>query len=64
MLGTCAEFVRDDERRRLQAIDEQAALILTQGEAEIAQPVDLAHVQAAADPLRQRIRGRLTTPSA
>ena len=64
MLGTCAEFVRDDDRRRLQAIDEQAALIFTQGEAEIAQPVDLAHVQAAADPLRQRIRSRLTTPSA
>ena len=64
MLGTCAEFVRDDDGRRLQAIDEQAALILTQGEAEIAQPLDLAQVQGAADPLRQRIRDRLATPLA
>ena len=64
MLATCAEFVPGDDVRRLQAIDEQAALILSQGKAEIAQPLDLAQVQATADPLRQRITDRLATPPA
>jgi uncharacterized membrane protein len=64
MLDTCAEFVPGDDVRRLRAIDEQAALILSQGEAEIAQPLDLAQVQATADPLRQRITDRLDTPPA
>ena len=56
------DFARGDNVRRLRAIDEQAALILSQGEAEIAQPLDLAQVEAAADRLRQRITDRLATP--
>ena len=48
-----------DGTRRRSAIAEEAALILAQGEAEIAQPADVVPVRRAVEALQQRILSRL-----
>jgi uncharacterized membrane protein len=65
MLDSCAAVV-GDEPDRCVALDEQAGLIRTDAEREVAQPADVVAVRAAADALQQAVRARgaaaTTTP--
>jgi uncharacterized membrane protein len=55
LLDDCASLVPND-RSRLLAISEQATLILSDAEREIAQPADVGSVRAAAEALGSRTR--------
>src|SRR5215470_11099141 len=56
LLGNCAAVAGDDPERAA-AIEEQARIIITDAEREIAQPADLAYPHAGAEAVRQVLAG-------
>ncbi|MBD0292872.1 MAG: DUF2254 domain-containing protein [Jiangellaceae bacterium] len=62
LLGNCAEVTVDPER--LAVIDDEASLILTHGEATIAQSADVVQVRLAAEAVHNRVRVRQSAAAA
>jgi uncharacterized membrane protein len=54
LLGNCAAVAADDPERRA-AIEEQARIIVSDAEREVAQPADLGVVHAEAEPVLQAV---------
>src|SRR5262249_61272587 len=56
LLGNCAAVAGDDPERAA-AIEEQARIIITDAEREVAQPADLAFPHARAEAVRPGLAG-------
>src|SRR6185369_13591734 len=54
LLGNCAAVAADDPERRA-AIEEQARIIVSDAEREVAQPADLGVVHAEAEPVLRAV---------